>query len=1230
MNSVRVVSELPDTIVLDVDYEYSHPQSVDGRAFAFAMRDGKILDSYLVQPAGIVPGHGTARIVVSCANRGELLRTTELGILLIVRGTILYWDILPHEKDWSWPDEQPSEAGVVPDVAPAFDPTQTRFLDYRVVADEPDYFAVDVDYQYGGEFGSCLMVSAEMLSMEGLNYSSHPRITWLRVGRGTVRLVLEARRNEGRHSVSDCIRFTAWTSGNRNEPHFQAYVMYHKEWPTSADSSPRQSSPVQANPEPAKVSAPSALCRWAIVATTDVEQSGLADVLATELSQRPGVQLLERAEVEAATRELALSQVAGSGFPNVRLQLGRLLKADALILLAVETVGEDADQRESLRIVISETTCGARLHLDSLEHPIADPQVFTQHVAGMVDRVINQYASGLLRVVAVPPFVSDNISHEYDPLRTRFAHVVESALALYPGTAVLEFDELQAIRRELDWAGGDVAARVVPVFVGGEFHIQRAQGLESIELRVEITHPSGSQTLTWNLPGIDGVVKLLRSELPARIMQLSEDEFKQSLSVEDQVKLLAARADMFVRRGEFLPATALREAALLVDPSNRDQGVTLVEEYVTVAPYRGDLIWAWVPVEVARESFLLRLSLWERGLQVLEDLVHKGVIDRDKAADLGQKAHNAFDHLLSSLRDLANTETPLYDLATAELFSREKARHLEMYRRFVREVVPRMGKLGRRGALQTLAMFDKPIGSDLIELALDYSCREPEGAYAVPYTKADLDHFAHVLIELVEEDLEFPYRITSLLGSMGMNPDYPRDFSNDDYLEFLGKLEASGRPMCRFYSRLGYLLYDYRYGRDGHRLSVDEVVARLDEWDHEVQEYRCFPGSGHSLSRNLLRHLPPLFNHEAPLPPLPPRVVALDPNVTNEIHFEPFSVVTRFRSDRAAKDGGFDGWWDSTNIVGVIPGESGDIVWGRQDIWTLHEAGVLREVFTSDDPGYWLHDVVWDGRHIWAITAENGLFVYDADGQLVAQLTQNDGLPPTDVRAKLVATAPGEIVAVGSHGVRRRGWCATLVIHQGAIKVDVFHEATLARDRIAKEDVKEDDPRVTFVPYWLYRVPDPASNDGFMCLLSCGKDLSLLTTLGVREAYALWLDPRQRRVESASFPFAEDDSGISRHIYHFLDNGNCLLANQTSIRLWISPANRGSEESEVRELYSNEHNKFYGQMFLHEGHVYAPGWQWVRVDARSLEVERGSVKSCVNCLGASCRSNSLRHFRFLL
>ncbi|NLX20909.1 MAG: hypothetical protein GXY55_04450 [Phycisphaerae bacterium] len=26
----------------------------------------------------------------------------------------------------------------------------------------------------------------------------------------------------------------------------------------------------------------------------------------------------------------------------------------------------------------------------------------------------------------------------------------------------------------------------------------------------------------------------------------------------------------------------------------------------------------------------------------------------------------------------------------------------------------------------------------------------------------------------------------------------------------------------------------------------------------------------------------------------------------------------------------------------------------------------------------------------------------------------------------------------------------------------------------------------------------------------------------------------------------------------------------------------------------------------------------------------GSVKSCVNCLGASCRSNSLRHFRFLL
>ncbi len=78
------------------------------------------------------------------------------------------------------------------------------------------------------------------------------------------------------------------------------------------------------------------LSRWAVLATPKVQELGLADLLAVELGKEPGLTLGERDQIAAALKELTLNQALGAEAAGQRLKIGKLLKADALILLAGE------------------------------------------------------------------------------------------------------------------------------------------------------------------------------------------------------------------------------------------------------------------------------------------------------------------------------------------------------------------------------------------------------------------------------------------------------------------------------------------------------------------------------------------------------------------------------------------------------------------------------------------------------------------------------------------------------------------------------------------------------------------------------------------------------------------------------------------------------------------------------------------------------------------------------
>ena len=70
------------------------------------------------------------------------------------------------------------------------------------------------------------------------------------------------------------------------------------------------------------------LRRWAVLASEELQQAGLSELVTAELSKAKGVELVEREQLAVATKELDLSALLGSANAAGRLKLGRLLKAD--------------------------------------------------------------------------------------------------------------------------------------------------------------------------------------------------------------------------------------------------------------------------------------------------------------------------------------------------------------------------------------------------------------------------------------------------------------------------------------------------------------------------------------------------------------------------------------------------------------------------------------------------------------------------------------------------------------------------------------------------------------------------------------------------------------------------------------------------------------------------------------------------------------------------------------
>src|SRR5207249_7319717 len=188
-----------------------------------------------------------------------------------------------------------------------------------------------------------------------------------------------------------------------------------------------------------------------------------------------------------------------------------LTKADALVLLSLV----ENDKKKFVKLVISDCRYGSRLRLEHFSFSADGVDRLAREAAQAVEETQQRFARGVERIIAVMPFVSRNLTHDFDHQQSGYAVLLQSSLADTPGVAVLEVEEARQIQQELNVAGAELGQRRVPVFIEGEFEVTGNAEKPVVRLAVEVVGAkSDRQRIEQSGLSSDEVVNQLTRILP--------------------------------------------------------------------------------------------------------------------------------------------------------------------------------------------------------------------------------------------------------------------------------------------------------------------------------------------------------------------------------------------------------------------------------------------------------------------------------------------------------------------------------------------------------------------------------------------------------------------------------------------------------------------------------------------------------------------------------------------
>lgn len=283
-------------------------------------------------------------------------------------------------------------------------------------------------------------------------------------------------------------------------------------------------------------------------------------LLEVKAAALPDVVPVDRVALQVVLAEQRLQATLAADATGRRAALGRILKADVLVLLQAHEKPQPHAQ-----VIVCETHRGLRLCVEPVELT-ADPDADAQAMLEPIRQALAKHREQITSIIAVPPFLDDSLTRDTEYLCGTLPKLIERELLRQPGVLVVELDEARSIAREADLGGQEIGDRALPLYLLGEFRFEPDGERRKASFGLKMMR--GQQELdARSRRDVDGT-QLVPGIQRAAAELIEEAIGKQPTAADPVVESeqLANRARVFRKFGNWREASALFEASLLVRP----------------------------------------------------------------------------------------------------------------------------------------------------------------------------------------------------------------------------------------------------------------------------------------------------------------------------------------------------------------------------------------------------------------------------------------------------------------------------------------------------------------------------------------------------------------------------------------------------------------------------------------------------------------------------------------
>lgn len=327
----------------------------------------------------------------------------------------------------------------------------------------------------------------------------------------------------------------------------------------------------KSNPQPApRKQVPLDLQAIGVGAVVDLSQTPTGALFEAKVLGSRKLTWVERSRVDQVLRELQLQALFSPEGGGNRAGLGKLLKADLLVLLRAGVNPEDKKTKH-LEIVVCQGQRGLRLAAQAV--PLSgNAAAEVEQLETVLDLALAKISEKVTDICAVPPFINNDLNYKYDYLKSAFARTLEQHLLQRKGILVVELAEARALAKETLLSGQETnVERRMPLYFLGAFR-NDGQG-DQHRLQVTLKLQRGDKEI-----GARDAAGIVPSEAPKALAKLADGlaDNAQVVGVATafdpraEIVQLRDRAAAHRQLANWQESLDLLEAALLLDTTESE------------------------------------------------------------------------------------------------------------------------------------------------------------------------------------------------------------------------------------------------------------------------------------------------------------------------------------------------------------------------------------------------------------------------------------------------------------------------------------------------------------------------------------------------------------------------------------------------------------------------------------------------------------------------------------